>query len=99
MKIKTLLNRQKLASLLLILLFLPISEAWSKARTKTPPGTKLETSMDFSDSNIRGRYDYGGEAMAKIENEKPMIQLIDVPTDFKDRLKKQALQSQAGDSK
>ena len=54
-------------------------------------GTKsnqLRTDIHFSGTEIGGKYQVAGEAVATVENEKPMIDLIQPRREFKDRLKK-----------
>lgn len=86
----------KLALLLSFLLSQTTFAARAKNKPKANSGTRLETEMAFSGADVTGRYNYGDEAMAKIENEKPMIQLIEVPTHFKSRLLKQAKERPIG---
>lgn len=49
--------------------------------------TKLSTSMAFSGSRVGGQYQVPAEATAKIENEKPIEELLGLRTQFRDRMK------------
>ena len=46
----------------------------------------LMTDMKFKDVNVRGEYQSPEEALAKVENEKGLTDLIGVRKHFKDRL-------------
>lgn len=48
---------------------------------------KLSTSMVFSGSRVGGQYQVPSEATAKIENEKPIEELLGLRTQFRDRMK------------
>lgn len=62
-------------------------------RGKTVPSsirnghTKLSTSMAFSGSRVGGQYQVPSEATARIENEKPIEELLGLRTQFRDRMK------------
>lgn len=49
--------------------------------------TKLSTQMAFSGSRVGGQYQIPSEATAKIENEKPIEELLGLRTQFRDRMK------------
>lgn len=49
--------------------------------------TKLSTTMSFSGSRVGGQYQIPSEATAKIENEKPIEELLGLRTQFRDRMK------------
>lgn len=76
----------------LVVMLLP---ALGKAavRGKTVPSsirnghTKLSTSMAFSGSRVGGQYQVPSEATARIENEKPIEELLGLRTQFRDRMK------------
>lgn len=48
---------------------------------------KLSTSMSFSGSRVNGQYQMPSEATAKIENEKPIEELLGLRVQFRDRMK------------
>ena len=48
---------------------------------------KLSTSMRFSASRVGGQYQIPSEATARIENEKPIEELLGLRTQFRDRMK------------
>ena len=48
---------------------------------------KLSTTMAFSGSRVGGQYQLPSEATAKIENEKPIEELLGLRTQFRDRMK------------
>ena len=48
---------------------------------------KLSTTMAFSGSRVGGQYQVPSEATAKIENEKPIEELLGLRTQFRDRMK------------
>ena len=49
--------------------------------------SKLSTTMAFSGSRVGGQYQVPSEATAKIENEKPIEELLGLRTQFRDRMK------------
>lgn len=49
--------------------------------------SKLSTTMSFSGSRVDGQYQLPSEATAKIENEKPIEELLGLRTQFRDRMK------------
>lgn len=48
---------------------------------------KLSTTMSFSGSRVDGQYMLPSEASAKIENEKPIEELLGLRVQFRDRMK------------
>ena len=48
---------------------------------------RLSTSMRFSGSRVGGQYQVPGEATARVENEKPIEELLGLRTQFRDRMK------------
>lgn len=56
-----------------------------KAKLAEPKG-QLETDVRFSDSAVHGKYQTPDEALAKVENEKTLSDLLGVRKHFKDRL-------------
>ena len=59
----------------------------SSARVPRDGRTKLSTTMQFSGSRVGGQYQIPSEATAKIENEKPIEELLGLRTQFRDRMK------------
>ena len=59
----------------------------SNARVPRDGQTKLSTTMQFSGSRVGGQYQIPSEATAKIENEKPIEELLGLRTQFRDRMK------------
>lgn len=76
----------------LVVMLLP-SLGKAAVRGKTVPSsirnghTKLSTSMAFSGSRVGGQYQVPSEATARIENEKPIEELLGLRTQFRDRMK------------
>jgi hypothetical protein len=63
------------------------SRAQMVKRETRNAATKLSTSMTFSGSRVGGQYQVPSEATAKIENEKPIEELLGLRTQFRDRMK------------
>lgn len=59
----------------------------SEARVPRGVQPKLSTTMSFSGSRVGGQYQIPSEATAKIENEKPIEELLGLRTQFRDRMK------------
>ena len=59
--------------------------------TGTPEKRHLNTSFDFEDQIVQGKYQYPDEGVATVENEKNLKDLLEVRKDFKDRMKSEAL--------
>jgi hypothetical protein len=53
---------------------------------KSEPSSELQTDVKFDDSVLHGQYQVPEEALAKVENEKALGDLIGVRKHFKDRL-------------
>ena len=51
------------------------------------PRAKLSTTMSFSGARVDGQYMLPSEASAKIENEKPIEELLGLRVQFRDRMK------------
>jgi hypothetical protein len=51
------------------------------------PRAKLSTTMSFSGARVDGQYMLPSEATAKIENEKPIEELLGLRVQFRDRMK------------
>ncbi len=57
---------------------------------KSQPESKpLEQKMIFNDQMVGGKYQVPGEGLVTVENEKPLLNLISIRTDFKDRRAKE----------
>lgn len=52
----------------------------------------LRTDFTFTSSDVGGKYQVPGEALATVENEKALIDLIEPRREFKDRLRKSVTQ-------
>jgi hypothetical protein len=61
--------------------------ALSKQSMSRETAKRLTTSMTFSGSRVGGQYQVPGEATARIENEKPIEELLGLRTQFRDRMK------------
>lgn len=57
-----------------------------KVRKKLPQGVNLQTDIQFNASTLHGRYQTPAEALAKVENEKNLNDLLMPRTHFKDRM-------------
>jgi len=58
----------------------------SAAKPKAKAGGDLQTDVKFDDSVLHGQYQTPDEALARVENEKGLSDLIGVRKHFKDRL-------------
>jgi len=56
-----------------------------KAAKAQESKSTLEKKMIFSDQMVRGKYQVPGEGLVTVENEKPLLNLISIRSDFKDR--------------
>jgi hypothetical protein len=66
-----------------------VAKAKSKSisKAKNPPSAKkMSRDVVFDGSTVNGRYHSAGEAVATVENEKKLNDLIGARKDFKDRL-------------
>ena len=73
-----------------ILTLLASSVAFAaKKKGKDRSGEKVGTEHNFSDTWVKGKYQYADEALAIVEDEKKLDDLLSVRTDFKDRLRKE----------
>lgn len=61
--------------------------ALSKQSMSRETAKRLSTSMAFSGSRVGGQYQVPGEGTARIENEKPIEELLGLRTQFRDRIK------------
>lgn len=55
-------------------------------KKKQAPKEHLQTSHNFEDHGVTGEYQMPDEALAKVENEKSLSDLLGVRKHFKDRL-------------
>lgn len=62
------------------------AHAAKKVRKKLPQGVNLQTDIQFNASTLHGRYQTPAEALAKVENEKDLNDLLMPRTHFKDRM-------------
>ena len=68
------------------------SYAMASSTNSSKKSSNLRTDIRFSGTEVGGKYQVAGEAVATVENEKPMIDLIQPRREFKDRLKKSVTQ-------
>lgn len=59
----------------------------SKQSMSRETAKRLSTSMTFSGSRVGGQYQVPGEGTARVENEKPIEELLGLRTQFRDRMK------------
>ena len=61
------------------------------AQAQVPGETKakLSTDLRFSDMEVSGKYQYADEALALVEDEKGLDDLLGLRSDFRDRLKRE----------
>ncbi len=77
-----------LYAMTLVAMLIPsLGKAATPSRTVRNGQTKLSTTMSFSGSRVGGQYQIPSEATAKIENEKPIEELLGLRTQFRDRMK------------
>ncbi len=63
------------------------AKAKAKRPAKSAPAkSELKTDVKFDDSVLHGQYQVPDEALAKVENEKVLSDLLGVRKHFKDRL-------------
>lgn len=77
-------------SLILVLLAPTAFAAAKKEQIKKP--SDLRTDIRFNGTEVDGKYQSGGDAVATVENEKPLIEMIEPRREFKDRLRKSVTQ-------
>lgn len=58
--------------------------SWSLSAEKTKRGTRFE----FSEADIKGRYNSSGEGLSIVEDDKSIIDLLALRKNFKDRVHK-----------
>lgn len=64
----------------------------AKKTVKVIKPSNLSTNINFSGTGVDGKYKVPGEAVATVENEKSLIDLIEPRREFKDRLRKSVTQ-------
>jgi hypothetical protein len=57
-----------------------------RAKKKQAPKVEVQTNHNFDDHGVAGQYQMPDEALAKVENEKTLSDLLGVRKHFKDRL-------------
>lgn len=50
-----------------------------------PKKKNLHTEMKFRDQLVNGKFQLPGDSSVEVENEKPVFNLLQIRTDFKDR--------------
>jgi hypothetical protein len=68
--------------------FATVKQPANKKLTK-PAGRKLEKNISFNDRVVNGKHQVPGEGLITVENEKPLINLLSLRSDFKDRRDKE----------
>jgi hypothetical protein len=68
------------------------SSKTAKAKKQIPARGHLQTDVSFDDSVLRGQYQSPDDALARVENEKGLSDLLGVRKHFKDRLQTAAEQ-------
>ena len=77
-----------------LLVFILLSSSLGFAAvTQGPKKSGLSTNVNFQDQVVNGKYAYPDEAIATVEDEKLLNDLLAVRKDFKDRLKQTALRN------
>ena len=76
---------------LIVAVSTPVEGAVKKSKKPAKSKTKivkseLHTSHNFDDHGVHGQYQMPDEALAKVENEKSLTDLLGVRKHFKDRL-------------
>jgi hypothetical protein len=67
-------------------------KARASKKAKAQAASQLQTDVRFDDSVLHGTYQVPDEALAKVENEKSLNDLLGVRKHFKDRLSEAASQ-------
>ncbi len=75
-------------SLAFILTFIYGMVGHTSVKTKKAP---VEKKLVFSDRLVKGKHQVPGEGLVTVENEKPILNLLTLRTDFKDRREKEKL--------
>ena len=78
----------------LMIILLLITGSLARASTSTSPAkSHLSTDVNFEDQLVNGKYAYPDEAIATVEDEKLLNDLLAVRKNFKDRLKESSLRN------
>ncbi|MCB0394906.1 MAG: hypothetical protein KDD25_10110 [Bdellovibrionales bacterium] len=72
-----------------ILLFLATQSSAASSISKAPKRSTLKTEMNFSDTQVKGKYHFANEAIATVEDEKLIHDVLAPRKDFKDRIKEE----------
>jgi len=75
-----------------LIVAIPANAAPKKSTKKAKAQADLQTDVRFDDSVLHGQYQVPDEALAKVENEKVLSDLLGVRKHFKDRLLESASQ-------
>jgi hypothetical protein len=76
------------------LIFVTVSASIaSTPNTSKKPTSRLSTDVNFEDQLVNGKYAYPDEAIATVEDEKLLNDLLAVRKNFKDRLKDSSLRN------
>jgi hypothetical protein len=75
-----------LALLMFSGMFSGVCQAKAKRSHKLPQGVNLQTDIKFGGSTLHGQYQTPAEALAKVEDEKNLNDLLIPRTQFKDRM-------------
>ena len=59
-----------------------------KSTSRKTAQEKLQTEMKFHEMSLRGKYKVRDEALAEVEDDKLLEELLGMRLDFKDRIKK-----------
>lgn len=78
---------KKVSSLILLVLIAGTS-AWAADGGKTAKLKKKSTDVSFDEVLVEGKYHFADEAVTTVEGDKVVDALLNVRTDFKDRIKK-----------
>jgi hypothetical protein len=82
----------RLSAILFILAFAVGAGAKPAQEKPTKKASELRTDIRFSGTDVDGKYQVPGEALATVENEKSLMDLIEPRREFKDRLRKSVTQ-------
>jgi hypothetical protein len=72
---------------IIILSLSGIATAKSKKERLQNIGAKLSTDHSFKGLNVNGRYQSAFEGLSTVENEKPILDILDYPKNYDGRLK------------
>jgi hypothetical protein len=82
------MTKQVVTTVIAIALVLGLSVA---AQAQEPGAAKanLSTDLRFNEMDVKGKYQYADEALALVEDEKGLDDLLGLRSDFRDRLKRE----------